>query len=103
MIRPAFAAALLATVTLVSLTGCESDEDKLQRLRGEAAVASLSLLRYQALVDSAWVRAAAITREHPNAEGRARGDSIVRLYQDSVRIARNRHELAERELRRFLR
>ncbi len=102
MHRTIIVLAVLAASAL-GVVACESDEAKLERLEQEAAVARLSELMYERRLDSIRGVVQQIARDQPNAEGRALGQSILEAYQDSLRSARNRTTLAERELRQFLR
>lgn len=70
--------AAILGLLLVGMVGCESDEKKLERLQSEAALARLTVL--------AW--------EQRGEEGTGNSDSL--------RAARNRLLLVEREANRFL-
>lgn len=71
------------------LAGCESDAEKLERLKSEASIEALRVLRWERI-----------------AQGRAADDTTrtgpPEYWPDSLRAARNRSLLAERALRMFL-
>jgi outer membrane murein-binding lipoprotein Lpp len=77
------------------LAGCESDEAKLQRLQGDAALARGTVLRYEQEL-----QAVATSASGP-------GDSAAAAHYDSVSAlldeAKAQATLAERDLARFLR
>jgi outer membrane murein-binding lipoprotein Lpp len=77
------------------LAGCESDEAKLQRLQGDAALARGTVLRYEQELEAVATSATGA------------GDSVAAAHYDSVSAlldeAKAKATLAERDLARFLR
>jgi hypothetical protein len=75
--------------SLIALAACESDERKLRRLKTEESINALRVLRAQRRFDSATQAGAP--------------DSVISQLRDSLLQAEDRHDLARRELERFLR
>lgn len=77
-------------ISLVMLSACRSDADKLQRLEGDKAIACLSAEKYRREFELA---------KAPKAPAFPKADSLLLRYMDF----NAKCELAQRDLNRFMR